>query len=312
MRYHRKIIRIKAEDSPNVRLAVAQRRAGLPITHKTLVPGVLSYEKYLERRAMWDKIRQCIGLDGNFYEGSQTLLFPPDWLNRAEQMARRLVGKQRHAKAIGIDPGEGVEDTSMAAVDEHGLIEMLSQKTPNTSVIPRMAIAFGRRHGVSPDNWVFDRGGGGLQAADNIRDLGEEYEGVRTVAFGETVRLDPRRGLVLVETRRRNLEERYTYINRRAQMYGELSILLDPGEDGECFALPEEYTTLRAELAPVPKLYDREGRLRMLPKHKANPNSKEQTLVEIIGHSPNEADALVLAVHGMLHETATATAGAIG
>ena len=73
MKYHRRVITIRAEDSPNVRLALAQRAAGKVPTGKVLVPGVLTWEQYLHHRATWDKMRQCIGLDAKFYLGAELL-----------------------------------------------------------------------------------------------------------------------------------------------------------------------------------------------------------------------------------------------
>ena len=69
VRYFRRVIRIKATDSPNVRLGLAQDRAGLTVTDEILVPGVLTYAEYRKRRATWDRVRQCIGLDGEFWKG---------------------------------------------------------------------------------------------------------------------------------------------------------------------------------------------------------------------------------------------------
>jgi hypothetical protein len=54
---------------------------------------------------------------------------------------------------------------------------------------------------------------------------------------------------------------------------------------------------------------DQEGRLRMLPKSKRDPSSKEKTLTEIIGRSPDDADSLVLACHALLYEDVRPEAG---
>ncbi len=156
---------------------------------------------------------------------------------------------------------------------------------------------------------------------------------MRTVAFGEGIAHDPTRALQSIALRLDEREERYAYRNRRSQMYGELSLLLDPSTDGSVsigewadgrkdskgfifmgFALPQEYTDLRHQLAHIPKLYDPEGRLELPPKNKrpeAPENSKKKTLIEIIGYSPDEADALVLAVHGMMHKSSKPQAGAV-
>lgn len=297
-RFHRKIIRIRADDSPNVRYGMAEERAGLKPSGRTLIPGVISYSEYKYRRKHWDKVRQCIGLDGDFWEGAEVLMFPPEWLNLAERRWEGLRGRPRKAKAIGIDPAEGGDSTVMAAVDEYGVIEITSKKTPDTSRVTGEALAFMRKHGVEPEAVVFDRGGGGLEHADRLRSMGYD---VRSVGFGEGVMLEPKRGLVRVEERKENREERYAYINRRAQMYGEVRVELDPiATPG--FALPPD-PYLRRQFAPIPLTYDDEGRLKMPPKPE---------LIKIIGHSPDEADAIVLAVHGMKHRVKRSRAGAAG
>jgi hypothetical protein len=43
--------------------------------------------------------------------------------------------------------------------------------------------------------------------------------------------------------------------------------------------------------------YDGEGVIWLPPKNKPDPTSNKESLVDIIGHSPDEADSLVLAYH---------------
>lgn len=313
-RYYRKVIRIRGEDSPNVRYALAELAAGLEPSDKVVVPGVLSYGEYKKRRATWDAIRQCIGLDARFYEGAEILLFPPDWLNQAEVRAARLKGTQRKAKAIGVDPAEGGDKTSMAAIDEYGLLDLQSRRTPDTSAIEDSVIAFGALWNVPPEKWVLDRGGGGKQVADRLRRRGFQC---RTVAFGETLTLDPKRGLRQIRERLDNKEDKYAYFNRRAEMYGELSERIDPAYDGIPFAIPAGITgevgdprsELRHQLAPIPKTYDKEGRLKLLPKNNPDDDEDSRTLTKLIGHSPDEADALVLALHAMTSKPTKQFAG---
>ncbi len=306
MAFYRKVIQIRAEDSPNVRRALEEIKRGLKPSGMVIVPGVLTWEEYKARRATWDEVRQCIGLDAAFYKGKQLLLYPPNWLNHSEMLARNLHGKRRQAEAIGVDPAQGGDDTSMCAVDRLGLIEQVSKKTPNTDIIPGEILAFMRRWSVPADKVLIDLGGGGKQAADRLRAQGHT---VNTLAFNETLALPPRHGPVLTDERIEAREERLSYANMRAKLFGDLHLLMDPdGEEGG-FAIPEEYRELRRQLAPIPKLYDGEGRLFLPPKDKRNKDSKEKTLTELIGRSPDDADALVLAVHAMLHEDTIITAG---
>lgn len=287
----RKIIRITAEDSPNVALALAEIRAGRDPSGRVLVPGILGWDEYQLRRREWSAIRQCVGLDAKFYEGVEILLYPPEVLARAEQLALRLKGKTRYPKAIGVDPGEGGDSTCWVVVDELGVIELLALKTADTSTITGTTLGMMKRHGLTGDKVAFDRGGGGKQHADRLRTDGHE---VRTVAFGEPVMAELRTGLRTLTERREIKEERTTYKNRRAQMADALAILLS-SEEG--FAVPAEYTELHRQLAPVPRTYDDRGVLYLLPKHSAGKN--EPTLIGLLGHSPDEYDALLLAVHCM-------------
>lgn len=339
--YYRKVIRIKAEDSPNVRYAVAQLAKGLPPTNEMLVPGVKSWAEYQKNRSEWDPIQQSVSLDAQFYEGAEVRMYPGLWLDRAERFHHWLVatgrhkgrrgksadGVQRRAKGIGIDPAEGGDKTSMCAVDDLGIIELVSRKTKDTSVIPNEALSFMLRHGCTPDQVCFDRGGGGKQHADALRSRGYD---VRTIAFGERVAVLPKPTAARLPEKVEVMEDRYVYANRRAQMYGELMLKLDPVQyTGDLssalpdpqdkslitgFAIPSrhygvQYEELRKQLEPIPKTYDKEGQLYVLSKHKKNPESKELTLVELIGHSPDELDALVLAVHAMLHPDKPIEAG---
>jgi hypothetical protein len=326
--YFRKVYKIKGDDSPNVRRALEEIRHGLIPSGKMIVPGVLPYDDYLYRRTTWDKIRQHISLDAEFYEGSEILLYPPDWLDRAERRFNELRGRKRIARAIGIDPAEGGDKTSLCAVDEYGMIDVEACKTPDTNEIVGMVIAFGHKHGAPPENWVFDRGGGGKQIADRIRAMGGQYAHVRTVGFGESVSPNPKRGMKTLTEQVDNREERYTYVNRRAQLFHDLSQLLDPSSFGigdlwgtliKRYKLDAEQLTggfailpnvdIRKQMAMIPKLYDKEGRIRMLPKNKTSKESSEKTLVEIIGHSPDELDSTVLAVYGMLYKGTKVTIG---
>jgi hypothetical protein len=307
-RYYRKIIQIKAIHSPNIRLAEQQIEAGQAPTNEILVPGVADYITYQKRRILWDKVRQSVGLDAEFYLGAEVMLFPPDWLNRAEQLSGLIDSRRsKEKRTMGVDPGEGGDNTAWSICDAWGLLHQESFQTPDTAVIPGKTLALMREWQVRPENILFDRGGGGKQHVDLLRKQGYN---VRTVGFGEAAS-DPfldKRMKTSVE-RREIREQQYIYKNRRAEMYGLLRQRLDPAT-GSTFALPPQYTELRRQLAPIPLLYDAEGRLYLPPKDKKNPDSAEVTLKELLGCSPDEADSLVLAVFGLDRKARRAAAGA--
>jgi len=316
--YYRRVIRIRAEDSPNVQLGLQQQSRGKEVTYEELIPGVLSYAEYVRRRATWDKIRQCIGLDGVFYEGAELLLYPPEWLNLAEQRAGQIKGQRRTARTMGVDSAMGGDNTSWAVVDRLGLIHLVSMKTPDTTEITGKTIALIREYNLNPNNVLFDYGGGGKAHADRLRKQGFN---VRTVGFGESARPEKRRVIGTLEQRKLEEETRFAYKNRRAEMYHRLRLLLDPSE-GEPFALPAKLInksredggpSLRSQLAPIPLWHDEEGRI-YLPSKQRRPDQKDtgrKTLKEIIGCSPDEADALVLATYGLERRTVRMTAGAV-
>lgn len=324
-KWFRRVIKIQASDSPNVRVNLERVRDGLPPIGQVM-PGVLSYDEYLKRRATWDVVRQCVGLDGEFYEGAEVLMFPPAWLDRAERLASgEVVGyrdgkpsrppsaNQRKAKGVGIDPGEGGDDTAYCAVDEWGVLDLVARSTPDTNVIYGEAISFCSKWGCPWERVVIDRGGGGKQLADRLRANGKR---VQTVAFGEPVTLELKRFKTMFSERVEVGEERYQAKNRRAEMYLDLRELLDPasGSDGtgSTFGISGQYAELRRQLAPIPLLYDGEGRTYLPPKNKRTPSDTGPTLREMLGCSPDEADALVMAVRGMSRKPSRPTAGALG
>ncbi len=328
-KWFRRVISIAASDSPNVALGLWQRRAGLEADHRQLVPGILTLAEYDHRRATWDPVRACVGLDANFWEGSSLLLFPPAWIDEAERLFNERRGMVRKARAIGIDPAEGGDQTAMCAVDEWGIVELCSKQTPDTSVIETEALAFWLRHGVDPSNVVFDQGGGGKQIADLLRRKGHK---VRSVSFGGKTTIELRAGRRQIQERREVKQDQAVYENLRAQMYAELSILMDPsliGRDVDGiqvrgFAIapylqgnPQKATTeLRHQMAPIPKLYSPLEKMYLPPKNKPK-NAKDGdgkeivTLISLCGHSPDELDSVVLGVHGMLHKAHVAVAGAV-
>ena len=301
LRYFRKVIKIRGEDSPNVREG------------RDIVPGVLTLTEYQKRLATWDKIRICVGISAEFYEGAEVLLFPPEWLNLAERRAVELRGRPRQGIALGVDPAEGGDRTALAVVDRHGLIELVSRQTPDTSVVCGEVLALARKHNVRSEKIFFDRGGGGKEHADRLRKEGHD---VQTVAFGEAPSLEIRYQAYPPGPRREMQEERYAYRNRRAELYGTLRLKLDPAANPEGFALPAEYTELRRQMAPIPLCYDEEGRLELPSKRRKtldrdNPNLRKPTLMELIGCSPDELDSLVLATWGLDHEGPRRRVGAL-
>jgi hypothetical protein len=316
MRYYRKIIKITGHDSPNVRYGKAQLAAGIEPTDEIIIPGVLSYSEYCKRMELWDPIRKCISIDAEFYEGEDALLFPPLWLNAAE--LRRATGP---ARTMGVDSALGGDNTSWAVASDSGILHLESRKTPDTSVIPSITLGIMSRFGIRAENVLFDYGGGGKVHVDRLRTMGHK---VRAILFGSPATAEKRRGLKPLEQRNRDDEVRMVYKNRRAEIYGTVRERLDPKALTTPFAIPSEIAnkprldggpSLRGQMAPIPLWFDEEGRMYLPPKHKkpdaVNKTDSKINLVDLIGCSPDELEAVCLAVFGLSGRTSRSTAGAI-
>lgn len=321
--YHRKIIQIKATDSPNIQLALEEIKAGKKPSGRMLIPGMKGWEEYSYQRKTWDKVRQSVSLDAEFYEGAENLLYPPEWLNLAEEYAReldtpelkKLRAQKKLTRTMGIDVGEGVSESVWTIIDRWGIIHQHAIKTADTNDIPGITIHLGDQYRVEPRNWLFDRGGGGKQHADRLRDIrdnrGQSLYPVRTVGFGESANDAIIKKHHSKSEKYEDKEVRYTYFNRRSEMYGRLRFdLLDPlpdadGKPTRSFGIPSKLIELRRQLAPIPLIYDPEGRLKLPPKSKKNPDSDELTMHDLIGCSPDQADSLALAVFGLFSKIPT-------
>lgn len=300
-RFYRKVIKVTADDSDNVRFgkAMIKRHGEQILTRRgflastTIVPGILTFAEYLKRRKLWHPMEQCVSLDADWWEGAEEKLFPPDWMNRANEIARKGFSHLAAITTMGVDPAEGGDDTAWCVMNPYGILHLEAFKTQDTSKIVNTTLGLMQRFNVSPENVAFDRGGGGKQHADVMRSRGYP---VTTVGFGESVTPELRRGMTPLERRRLENETKYVYLNRRAQMYSMLSERLNP-ENEVGFGIPAEYSELRRQLVPLPKQYDKEGRLFLPPKNKKSATSVEVTIRDLLGCSPDEADAAVLAAY---------------
>jgi len=156
-------------------------------------------------------------------------------------------------------------------------------------------MAFAAKHGIQAHNIYFDMGGGGKEHHDVLHHMHNfRVNGVR---FGSAPTPHRTRAMTPLTQRDEEDDTRYVYKNRRAEMYHLLSLAMNP-DTGPGFAIPGKYTELRRQLSPIPRQYDGEGRLFLPPKNAKKADSDEVTMRSLIGCSPDEADALVLAVFG--------------
>lgn len=310
------VIHIGAEHSPNVQLGKELAAKGYEGEKgwPNIIPGVLSYTEYLRRKQQWDPIKQQQRLYGHFYEGSDALLYPPDWLDMAEEVYEALFRKyspnlgrnacqKRRAVALGVDPGEGGTDpTCFTVVDQLGVIMQHEVNYRDTMRIAGMIQTYLREYSIPARMCCIDLGGGGKQIADRLAELNVN---IRTVAFGgsATSMKDQKPPKNRQKKKQENEDVSKAYKNRRCEMYGLLRDRLNPTINPQSFAIPEELNELRTELACHPLWYDSNGTMCLPPKdrppHVKHRESDEITIKKLLGHSPNRADSLVLANFAM-------------
>jgi hypothetical protein len=313
--YYRKVIRIRAEDSPNVARGLEMRRRGLKADGSVVLPGVLSLDDYDTRRKMWDQQRQKVGLDGDFWEGQETLLVPQDWLDAAVRFAK-VRPKADTERWMGMDSGEGGDDSCWVINDRFGILHVLSLKTPDTNVCYGMTLELMRQWNVKPDHVVFDLGGGGREHAHRLRASGYQ---VRAVGFGKAPSVDPKRSTTQFVERRDVKEDQYAYVNRRSEMYYDFRLLLERDKDGGFikafdnplgFALPSPMCDeLIRQISVVPLTTDGEGRFKLIPKQNPDDPKDPMTFKYLIGRSPDQADAFACSLYGMTHKPIKTSAG---
>jgi len=294
------VIRIKATDSPNVRLGLIQEHLGIQPTNQLLIPGVKDYFTYLQNLASWDIVKQTVSLNASFYTGADLLLCPPQWLDAAEALADKYLMNDQHQKptAMSIDAAMGNDDTTWTLGNHFGITHQYEKKTPDTNEIFKFTLHLAHKFHISPNLIVFDSGGGGKQHADRLRASGLN---VRIVNFGSAVKaqIQPSGKLKSVSQREREDLEHYEYVNRRAQMYHLIRLNIDPG-NGLIWAIPRKFVKLRQQLAPIPLLTDEKGRLWLPPKRPKSTityegeRKKVTTLYDLLKRSPDHADGAAM------------------
>lgn len=311
--YFRRCIQIRATDHPAI-------QAGLAGSYSDF-PG-LSYDEYKHRRATWDIQRQTEGLDAEWYVGAAIMLVPDAWLKAAAAVQRppvlHGVTWNQSPRYMGIDPGEGGDDSAWCVIDQHGLLELLSYPTPDTNRVVGQTVELARKWSVPWEHVTFDRGGGGKEHSDRMRAMGYM---VRTVGFGEPVKTEPKRGIRTFPEKREITEEKYASKNRRSEMFWDIRMLLECVHSHETDNLVplrkppfhihghEKHDELRRQLRLIPLTYDAEGRFALIPKQDPKDPRNEATLRYIIGRSPDQADAFALALFGLLHKPIIQRAG---
>jgi len=312
--FYRRCFQMPAEVSPNIRLARIQLAKGLEPTGEVIIPGVKPWNEYVKNRELWDPIQQQVSLDAEFPEDEHVKMFPPEWIDRAEELAKQG-GYGTQAESAGVDSAQGGDNSSFAAANRKALLALDGLKTPDTTHIVDRTVELLRRYPLlRPERIYFDQGGGGYQHACVLRQHGYD---VRTVYFGAAATPEPEPGVVTLDERISHGERRSAYKNKRSELYGIFRKYLNPAE-GYNFALPGEVLnrpradggpSLREQMQAVPLDYNEEGQICIRPKTRRDEKDKRETLTELVGCSPDELDAVALAVYGLESEDRWSTVG---
>lgn len=339
--YLRLVHRIRAEDCPNVQDALVRTRRGLPLNPVPIISGAITWEQYRSDRLTLPGPRQTVQLDADWYEGPEERLTPDSWLVFANEHAKTLPPRRSGRKWLGVDCGEGGDDSAWCVGDRLGVLDIFGKKTPDTHAVYGTTIMVARKWGVDWQDVIFDYGGGGKEHVDRLRNNGMPVRGLR---FG-AIKREVKRAMTQFTEKREVEEDTAGYSNRRSEMAWGVRMLLErpaPDRDPELvkvvltahgkgtrpvdnppYGLPvhccgdariKDPNTLVGQLAVVPAGgldWDDQGRFRLMPKNppKGNPDDP-RCFKNKLGRSPDLFDAFCLMVWGMNNEPQRATAGA--
>lgn len=322
LKYLRRCIKMTAKDSPNVALALWQKEQGLPVTNEIIVPGVINYATYEARLRKWTAEenwqRISESLEAEWYEGAALKLVPKHWLEFAHAYEKRRP-QGNFPRFMGIDPAEGGDDSAFCVGDRHGILEMLSLKTPDTNKVIAHAMDLQYKWKIEWENICIDEGagGGGRVHVDRLWANGKK---VRGVGFGAAPQIELRRGMTQFQERKEQRVDKYAFVKCRDEMAYDVRCILEVDADGNYaaksqnvhgFAIPRNRSTeeLVRQLSLIPFTTDGEGRMKLPPKKDSSDPKNPDTLMYICGHSPDQFDAFCLMVYAMNHKPPTQVAG---
>jgi len=283
----RRVIHVDAKATPNVKAGLAWKATGCHGPPPIVIPGMLTFGQYVHHLATKHPLWILQRLHGRFDESGDSLMFPVDWLDKAEIMWQTAKLLPRGPFALGVDVAEGGRDlTCWCVLDKFGIVKIITLMTKDTTVIIPKTLELMAEYDVHPSRVAFDRGCGGYQYAQTMRSQGQP---VKAISFGG------------------GAFDSKTYMNTRAEMYWRLRNTADPsrwskveGSNGDgvvwerFFSYDPNEFMLREELAVPPIMHDGEGRLKMLRKDPM-PRSRQPSIKGFLGRSPDRADAVALA-----------------
>lgn len=256
---------------------------------KPIIPGQITYSKYMETMANIDPNQRAIFAEGRFpTEDLEMQVIPGTWIARHTAAWHKKLPAD--VFALDVAASKSGDRSILAVGSGAGILDLLPKQENDTMVLVGWVIATVRkRYGVdlteSGHPVAVDFGGVGKPVGQRLRELGVW---VHPIFGGSAPTFD-----------------KTNYANKRAELYGELSHRLNPmgAYRDTPFPLPPKHgADLSREFNAHEKIYQSDGvKFHLIPKHKRGRTCS--SVREILnGKSPDKSDAVV-----MLYDTVVST-----
>jgi len=215
---------------------------------------------------------------GEFAETSTDSLIPLAWIEAAQGRWREREAeiKKENVVQFGVDVGRGGDKTVIASRTQSNAIVSLERNNVANTMYTA-GLVTGKLNGATHARAMIDLPGIGAGVVDRVR----EDHPKRTEAFVPSGRTDFR-----------DRSGEFGFPNKRCAALWNLREMLDP-DNGENLCLPPD-DTLAGDLTSFHFRYISGARIQVESK-RTSFSEDEQTLVQRLGHSPDDGDAVVMA-----------------
>jgi len=249
---------------------------------KNLIPGQMDIEKFRTTMQDTDKTKVAWAGLGHFPpEDLEFQIIPPSWLDKPVKLWREKSNEIK-VSAFGLDLASS-DDGDECSLTPGGHKGLLMPHTIRKKMTNEEALTWVRGCAASHGIDLFD--GTCPIAVDTIGAGGDRFCDILEAAGATVVRCTGNASSDV---------NPHVYMNKRTELYGELANRLSPDSDDlETFMIPDDLKLLE-EIVAHEKIYATDGiRFRLTPKKK-EAGSKQMTIKDKIGRSPDRADSAVL------------------
>lgn len=253
---------------------------------RALIPAQLDIAKYRAFKQIKDLNEVAWRVDGKFPpEDLEYQVIPPSWLSKPVELWKKE-WESIEVTAFGLDLAQSTDgdSTILMAGGWKGIKHIMETKKNTT---------------IETLNWLRTCAAQlGVDLFSGEAPIAVDAIGAGGARFCETLEEAGCNVIRCVGNAASDINP-YLYLNKRAELYGELGHRLSPESDHlDPFMIPDD-AKLHEEFAAHEKIFDTTGnKFRLTPK---SPNSKDrdsgvrlQTVKEKIGRSPDRSDAAVL------------------